>query len=102
MTKTMVTMMKMATNVMALQMEAAHKEDMVGWSPKNQQQMQLGGWVGGGKWRMVENCEEKSPPLDCQADSINRGVLGIFLTPAEKLWCLKVLGKSEIVSYEST
>ena len=40
----MVTMMKMATNVMALQMEAAHKEDMVGWSPKNQQQMQLGGW----------------------------------------------------------
>ena len=41
MTKTMVTMMKMATNVMALQMEAAHKEDMVGWSPKNQQQMQL-------------------------------------------------------------
>ena len=44
MTKTMVRMMKMATNVMALQMEAAHKEDMVGWSPKNQQQMQLGGW----------------------------------------------------------
>ena len=78
----MVTMMKMATNVMALQMEAAHKEDMVGWSPKNQQQMQLGGWVEANEewWRTVK----KRPLLLIVRLILSTGEFWGFFSPLPK------------------